>query len=105
MAATELLDYNQVQEQSPATGDTIPSTGGPIIWQFRADPNLAWDPSQSFFAMDVTIENYGTPIVPLVLVRLGVHVRLGPLLLPTTSLVVRTCGPFSLCAASMALAT
>ena len=63
MAATELLDYNQVQEQSPATGDTIPSTGGPIIWQFRADPNLAWDPSQSFFAMDVTIQNYGTPIV------------------------------------------
>lgn len=56
MAATELLDYNQVQEQSPSTGDSIPSTGGPIIWQFRADPNLAWDPSQSFFAMDVTIK-------------------------------------------------
>lgn len=57
MAATELLDYNQVQEQSPSTGDSIPATGGPIIWQFRADPNLAWDPSQSFFAMDVTIKN------------------------------------------------
>lgn len=57
MAATELLDYNQVQEQSPSTGDSIPGTGGPIIWQFRADPNLAWDPSQSFFAMDVTIKN------------------------------------------------
>ena len=55
MAATELLDYNQVQEQSPSTGDSIPASGGPIIWQFRADPNLAWDPSQSFFAMDVTI--------------------------------------------------
>ena len=55
MAATELLDYNQVQEQSPSTGDSIPQSGGPIIWQFRADPNLAWDPSQSFFAMDVTI--------------------------------------------------
>jgi len=63
MAATELLDYNQVQEQSPATGDSIPTTGGPIIWQFRADPNLAWDPSQSFFAMDVTIENYGKDLV------------------------------------------
>ena len=57
MAATELLDYNQVQEQSPSTGDSIPATGGPIIWQFRADPNLAWDPSQSFFAMDVTIRS------------------------------------------------
>ncbi len=55
MAATELLDYNQVQEQSPSTGDNVPRTGGPIIWQFRADPNLAWDPSQSFFAMDVQV--------------------------------------------------
>lgn len=56
MAATELLDYNQVQEQSPSTGDSIPAAGGPIIFQFRADPNLAWDPSQSFFAMDVTVK-------------------------------------------------
>ena len=59
MAATELLDYNQVQEQSPSTGDAIPASGGPIIWQFRADPNLAWDPSQSFFAMDVTVADLG----------------------------------------------
>jgi len=65
MAAAELLDYNQVQEQSPSTGDSIPTTGGPIIWQFRADPNLAWDPSQSFFAMDVTVKSYGKEVQPL----------------------------------------
>ena len=59
MAAAELLDYNQIQEQSPSTGETLPTSGGPIIWQFRADPNLAWDPSQSFFAMDVTVESFG----------------------------------------------
>lgn len=64
MAAAELLDYNQVQEQSPSTGDSIPSTGGPIIWQFRADPNLAWDPSQSFFAMDVTVRSVGYKLTP-----------------------------------------
>lgn len=62
MAAAELLDYNQIQEQSPATGETLPSSGGPIIWQFRADPNLAWDPSQSFFAMDVTLNSVGDKI-------------------------------------------
>ena len=59
MAAAELLDYNQIQEQSPTTGDSLPTSGGPVIWQFRADPNLAWDPSQSFFAMDVTVKSYG----------------------------------------------
>ena len=59
MAAAELLDYNQIQEQSPTTGDSLPTNGGPVIWQFRADPNLAWDPSQSFFAMDVTVNSFG----------------------------------------------
>jgi len=63
MAAAELLDYNQIQEQSPTTGDTLPTSGGPVIWQFRADPNLAWDPSQSFFAMDVTVKSYGAKLV------------------------------------------
>lgn len=59
MAATELLDYNQIQEQSPSGGDSVPAAGGLIQWQFRADPNLAWDPSQTFFAMDVTVRSYG----------------------------------------------
>tara|TARA_Y100001973_G_scaffold103409_2_gene170596 strand:+ start:2520 stop:4166 length:1647 start_codon:yes stop_codon:yes gene_type:complete len=57
MAATELLDYNQIQEQTAATGDAIAPGGGPMIWQFRADPNLAWDPSQTFFAMDVELSS------------------------------------------------
>ena len=56
MAATELLDYNQVQEQSPSTGDKPGDSGGLLTWNFRCDPNLAWDPSQSWFAVDVSIE-------------------------------------------------
>ena len=61
MAATELLDYNQIQEQSSATGDKPPSSGGLLTWNFRCDPNLAWDPSQSWFAMDVqlTVQKLG----------------------------------------------
>lgn len=55
MAATELLDYNQIQEQSASTGDAPPSSGGLLTWNFRCDPNLAWDPSQSWFAMDVQL--------------------------------------------------
>ena len=55
MAATELLDYNQIQEQSSSTGDKPPSSGGLLTWNFRCDPNLAWDPSQSWFAMDVQL--------------------------------------------------
>ena len=55
MAATELLDYNQIQEQSPSTGDKPSDSGGLLTWNFRCDPNLAWDPSQSWFAVDVTI--------------------------------------------------
>ena len=55
MAATELLDYNQIQEQSSSTGDKPPSSGGLLTWNFRCDPNLAWDPSQSWFSMDVQL--------------------------------------------------
>lgn len=54
MAATELLDFNQVVEQSSTNGDVPSASGGLMSWNFRCDPNLAWDPSQSFFAMDVT---------------------------------------------------
>ena len=63
-AAAELLDYNQVQEQSPSTGDVISDSGGLLTWQFRCDPNLSWDPSQSFFAMDITVsDTNNTPAV------------------------------------------
>lgn len=55
MAGVELLDFNQVQEQSPSSGDNIQNSGGLLTWNFRADPNLAWDPSQSFFVMDITV--------------------------------------------------
>lgn len=54
MAATELLDFNQVVEQSSTNGDSPSSAGGLMTWNFRCDPNLAWDPSQSYFAMDIT---------------------------------------------------
>jgi len=57
MAATELLDYNQIQEQSPSTGDKPSESGGLLTWNFRCDPNLAWDPSQSWFAVDVQISS------------------------------------------------
>ena len=96
MAATELLDYNQA---GAIPCYCIRSSAAGLSFGSSARTRTQRDPSQSFFAMDVTIENYGTLLLPLVLVRLG------PLLLPTTSLVVRTCGPFSLCAALMALAT
>ena len=56
MAATELLDYNQIQEQSSSTGDKPEISGGLLTWNFRCDPNLAWDPSQSWFAMDVELK-------------------------------------------------
>lgn len=55
MAATELLDFNQVVEQSSTNGDKPSSSGGLMSWNFRCDPNLAWDPSQSYFAMDITL--------------------------------------------------
>ena len=55
--ASQLLDYNQVTEQSANTGDAIPSSGGLLTWNFRADPNLAWDPSQTFFVMRVALKN------------------------------------------------
>ena len=69
MAATELLDYNQIQEQSSATGDKPPASGGLLTWNFRCDPNLAWDPSQSWFAMDVQLSvqklDYSTGATPV----------------------------------------
>jgi hypothetical protein len=58
MAAADNLDYNQVQEQSPSTGDTPSKSGGLLTWNFRADPNLAWDPSQSFFVMEFTVKTF-----------------------------------------------
>jgi len=56
MAATDLLDYNQIVEQSPSTGDSIPDSGGLLTWNFRCDPNLSWDPSQTFFTFDVRVD-------------------------------------------------
>ena len=53
MASTDLLDYNQIVEQSPSTGDAIPESGGLLTFNFRCDPNLSWDPSQSFFICEV----------------------------------------------------
>lgn len=58
MASTDLLDYNQVIEQSPSTGDSWPTSGGLLTWNFRCDPNLSWDPSQSFFTYDVEVESF-----------------------------------------------
>lgn len=58
MAAANNLDYNQVQEQSPATGDTPSKSGGLLTWNFRADPNLAWDPSQSYFVMEFVVKTF-----------------------------------------------
>ena len=58
MASAELLDFNQVQEQSPATGDQPSLSGGLLTWNFRADPNLAWDPSQSFFVMEIEVSTF-----------------------------------------------
>ena len=51
--ASQLLDYNQVVEQSANTGDVVPSTGGIMSWDFRCDPNYSWDPSQSYFVVEV----------------------------------------------------
>ena len=53
--AAELLDYNQIHEQTAANGDSVPSAGGLISWNFRADPNLAIDFSQTYFYMEVTV--------------------------------------------------
>ena len=58
MASAELLDFNQVQEQSPTTGDKPSESGGLLTWNFRADPNLAWDPSQSFFVMEIMVSTF-----------------------------------------------
>jgi hypothetical protein len=62
MASTDLLDYNQIIEQSPSTGDSVPPSGGLLSWNFRCDPNLSWDPSQSFFAMEVEAKTLTTTL-------------------------------------------
>jgi hypothetical protein len=53
--ADVVLDYNQVIEETPVTGDTPPSSGGLVTFQFKCDVNGATDLSNTFFAADVQV--------------------------------------------------
>lgn len=50
-----MLDYNQVIEETPVTGDVPPSAGGLVTFQFKCDVNGATDLSNTFFAADVQV--------------------------------------------------
>ena len=52
-----VLDYNQVIEETPVTGDSPPSSGGLITFQFKCDVNGATDLSNSFFAADLNVQS------------------------------------------------
>lgn len=53
--ADVVLDYNQVIEETPVTGDLPPSSGGLVTFQFKCDVNGACDLSNTFFAADVQV--------------------------------------------------
>lgn len=53
--ADVVLDYNQIIEETPVTGDSIPSSGGLITFQFKCDVNGATDLSNTFFAADLNV--------------------------------------------------
>lgn len=55
--ADVVLDYNQIIEETPITGDTLPDAGGLITFQFKADVNGATDLSNSFFAADIDVRS------------------------------------------------
>lgn len=55
--ADVVLDYNQVIEETPVTGDVPPTSGGLITFQFKCDVNGATDLSNSFFAADLQVES------------------------------------------------
>mgnify|MGYP003133072778 CR=1 FL=1 len=55
--ADVVLDYNQVIEETPVTGDVPPTSGGLITFQFKCDVNGATDLSNSFFAADLVVES------------------------------------------------
>jgi hypothetical protein len=55
--ADVVLDYNQIIEETPVTGDTPPSSGGLITFQFKCDVNGATDLSNSFFAADIEVKS------------------------------------------------
>lgn len=57
--ADVVLDYNQVIEETPVTGDTLPSSGGLVTFQFKCDVNGATDLSNSFFAADCNVKSVG----------------------------------------------
>ena len=55
--ADVVLDYNQIIEETPVTGDSVPDSGGLITFQFKCDVNGATDLSNSFFAADLDVQS------------------------------------------------
>lgn len=55
--ADVVLDYNQVIEETPVTGDSISSSGGLMTFQFKCDVNGATDLSNSFLAADIEVKS------------------------------------------------
>lgn len=55
--ADVVLDYNQIIEETPVTGDSVPDSGGLITFQFKCDVNGATDLSNSFFAADLNVQS------------------------------------------------
>tara|TARA_Y100000033_G_scaffold31358_2_gene29943 strand:+ start:382 stop:2220 length:1839 start_codon:yes stop_codon:yes gene_type:complete len=55
--ADVVLDYNQIIEETPVTGDSVPPSGGLITFQFKCDVNGATDLSNTFFAADVEVKS------------------------------------------------
>lgn len=55
--ADVVLDYNQIIEETPVTGDSVPPSGGLITFQFKCDVNGATDLSNTFFAADIEVKS------------------------------------------------
>ena len=55
--ADVVLDYNQVIEETPVTGDSVPESGGLVTFQWKCDVNGACDLSNSFLLADLEVKS------------------------------------------------
>ena len=55
--ADVVLDYNQVIEETPVTGDSVPESGGLVTFQWKCDVNGACDLSNSFLLADIEVKS------------------------------------------------
>ena len=58
MSASELLDVNTVVTSISTTGEAPAVSGVTQVFTWRADPNSAWDPSQSGLAAEIQLKYY-----------------------------------------------